>query len=110
MLAQHTQAFHQTRIAGGYRSSVSVSPQVFCRIEAKAGETAGGTDGSVIDRGAVCLRAIFDDNEVVLCGQLFKRPQVHGPAVKMDGDDRSGTLRDCVLGERGIHVKGEWID
>src|SRR5688500_10587277 len=65
MISKASQSRREIGIATGNRSTVAISAQVFCGVEAEGAGDTEGANTTVAIAGTDCLRCIFDQPQVV---------------------------------------------
>ena len=93
IVTQKACALGKTGIRRRNHSAITVSPEIFCRIETESRGLAEGTAASPLRIAAVRLRGIFDDGNPDLRNFL----QTRRHAVKVHRHHGSATLRASTV-------------
>ncbi len=85
VVAQHTQAARDLRVIRDDRPALAVRAEVLARVEAEAAGACERADAAALVAGAVRLRRVLDDEEVVTVCHFEDGVEVCGLTVEVDG-------------------------
>ena len=96
----------EARLVGHQRSALAIGPQGFARIETETRRAAERAHGSALVLGAMRVRRIFDERQVMSLAHRPEAIHVTGMPEKMDRQHRLGARRDGALDQVWIQIAG----
>src|SRR6185503_6036241 len=102
-VAQYAQLACIVSVAGGHRATLAIRAQVLAWVKAEAAHVANAADAPPLVLGAMRLRGILDQYQVVPPRDRQNRVHIGRAAIQVHRQDRLGTRRD-----RGLDLG--WVD
>ncbi len=102
-------ALHVFQVVGYDRSAFPRGDE-FARLKAESSQISHRTRAFSLPHSAVGMRAIFDDFQVVFCGNAKDFVHVRKTHTQMDGENRLGLRRNGPLDQLRVETIGVRID
>ena len=103
MIAQHTHLARQIGIIGGNHTPFAISPKILGEIEAESAKVTHATRFPSLIIRPVCLAGVFDNDQVVLAGDLEQGIHIGALPVEMYRQDEARAGRDQPFDLAHIH-------
>jgi len=90
MIAQTADPISDGAVSGSDRARIAKRAQILARVKAEAGNLPEAPNAASVISGSVCLRCIFDQQDVPAGTDFRNGLQIYWTTVEMHGNDRAG--------------------
>jgi hypothetical protein len=110
VISQFPDSRQERIVVTGDCACIAVGSEILSRIKAEAREIANASTSTTIVLGAVSLRRVFDQWQLVATRDLRQLLHFRRLPVEVNREYRSGPRRYCCLNEAGIEIVRVRID